>query len=75
MNTHVRSSIWLAGSQNASCYGYPQEVKRNKTRLHSEDLICWAFQFQTLFNGEGGNLEKYDFQLKLYENGEQNIQF
>ena len=42
--------------------GYPQEVKRNKIQFHSEDLVSWAF-------------EKIRFQLKLYENGEQNIQF
>ena len=40
--------------------GYPQVVKRNKIRLHGEDFICWAFWFQSLFNGNGGNLEKYD---------------
>ena len=28
-----------------------------------------------LFNWKGGNLEKYEFQLKLYEKGEHNIQF
>ena len=28
-----------------------------------------------LFNWKGGNLKKYDFQLKLYEKGELNCQF
>ena len=44
-------------------------------QFHSEDLICWAVSFQTLFNWKEGNLNKYDFQPKLYENGEQSIQF
>ena len=49
--------------------GYLQEVKRNK--FYREDLICWAFLLQALFNwkGGGGNLKKYDFQLKTVRKG------
>ena len=74
----IRSFNWQV-RKHVSCLkwpnGYLQVVKRNKIQLHSDDLICWAFQFQTLFNWKGGNLVKYDFQLKLYEKGEHNIQF
>ena len=55
--------------------GYPQVVKRIKNRLHSEGFDLLSILFKALFNWKGGNLQKYDFHLKLYEKGEHNIQF
>ena len=53
--------------------------KETKFWFYRDELICWAFWFQTLFYWKGGifffKKKKYDFQLKIVRKGWQNIQF